>query len=142
MRVRVWGMPRRVGRGGYSLAEVVVALGVAATGLAGVLAGASAAASASRDLAALTGAIPVARACLARRGEFAAGRRAEWFADAGAEIRHGEFPGALYRIEVLPCGAGAGRCRPVRLTIFCPPRGGEVLRLMTAVTAEDRGVAP
>ena len=69
MRVRVWGMPRRDGRGGYSLAEVVVALGVAATGLAGVLAGASAAASASRDVAALTGAIQVARACLARRGE-------------------------------------------------------------------------
>jgi hypothetical protein len=133
-------MPRRVGRGGYSLAEVVVALGVAATGLAGVLAGASAAASASRDVAALTGAIQVARACLARRGEFAAGRPAEWFADAGAEIRHGEFPGARYRIEVHPCGAG--RCRPVRLTIFCPPRGGEVLRLMTAVAAADRGVVP
>lgn len=142
MGMRARGKPRRDRRRGFSLAEVVVALGVAATGLAGALSASTVAASVSRDVVATTRAIQVARVCLARRGELVSGESREWYADA-AEIRATPFPGAVYRVEARSGGAvSGGLCVPVCLTISWPPNGQAGFRLMTSVAARDAGVLP
>lgn len=131
-------------RRGFSLAEVVVALGVAATGLAGGLAAFSVAMGASRDAAAITCAIGLARTSLAQPAELASGGRRVLFADACAgEIRDAPFPYAVFRIEIAPGDPPPdGRPVPVCLTISWPPHRWNRIRLMTAVAAERRGDSP
>lgn len=131
-------------RRGFSLAEAVVALGVAATGLSGALAAVSVAAGVSREAVAMTRATQIARRWLAQPGEFAAGDAGVWFADAeGAEIRQGEFPGAVFRIQAERCGASAGgRCAVECLTISWPPGRWNRLRLMTARAGGGPGARP
>lgn len=132
MGLRAIGLSRRARRRGFSLAEVVVALGVAATGLAGALAAASVAAGASRDAAAMTRAIQIARTCLASPADLASDEPRVLFADEDAAgLRAAPFAAAVYRIVIEPC-AGAGRNRPVCLTISWPPHQWNRLRVMTA----------
>jgi len=130
----------RDGRRGYSLAEVVIALGVAATGLAGGLSAVSVAMSASRDAAAITGAMTLARTALASPDEMAVGKKRVLFADACAgEIRGAPFGGAFFRMEIVPCDPQlAGRPIPVCLTISWPPHDWNRVRLMTALAAVRR----
>lgn len=124
----------------YALAEAVIALGVAATGLGGILSAVSVGMAVSRDASMRARAVHLGRTILASTGTLVEYEGRERFADAaGFDIRDAPFKDCAFSIRVERSGQPAqARVIPLCLTIRWSNGRGD-LRLMTAVAAPPTG---
>ncbi len=129
------------GRAAYALAEAVIALGVAATGLGGILSAVSVGMAVSRDASMRTRAVHLGRTILASPATVVDYEGRERFADAGGfDIRDAPFDASCFSIRVERSGGAATNTSVIPLCLTIRWSNGQgALRLMTAVPAPPAG---